>query len=151
MPNEPAQSPAAVTRAFLAALRAEDVDLVMTLMDDEVVYANKGLPRLKGRRAAERVFRQLEHSAIGFDTYIHSISTDGCTVHTERTDIHRFGPLFIQFWICGRYDVREGKLILIREYFDFVDILRATVRGAITIALPRLAVSPPGPDTAPGR
>ena len=146
-----AVDPEGITRAFLDGLRDEDVDGVMALLDDEVVYDNKGLPVLRGRRAVERVFRWLERPWVGFESHIATISTDGHTVHTERTDIHRFGRLSIQFWICGRYDVHGGKLTLIREYFDVVDVVRGTLRGVTAMAIPGLAPRRPGPDVPPGR
>lgn len=140
-----------MAEAFLSALRTEDVEGVMALLDEDIVYANKGLPVLRGRRRVERVFKLLDRPAIGFDTYIHTIATEGSTVLTERTDIHRIGPVVIQFWICGRYDIRNGKLTLLREYFDFVDIVRGALRGVVALALHGLAPATPGPDTAPGR
>lgn len=143
--------PRQVTEAFLAALRDEDAEGVMALLDDDIVYANKGLPVLRGRRRVERVFRLLDRPAIGFDTCVHSIAAEGSTVLTERTDIHRIGPVVIQFWVCGRYDVHDGRLTLLREYFDLADIVRGAMRGLVALALPGLAAVAPKPDTAPGR
>ncbi|MEZ5382272.1 MAG: limonene-1,2-epoxide hydrolase family protein [Microthrixaceae bacterium] len=140
-----------MVEAFLTALQGEDIEGVMALVDDDIVYENRGLPAVAGRRRVGRIFRLLDRRAIGFQTHIHTISAVGATVLTERTDVHRIGPLTAQFWVCGRYDVHHGKLTLLREYFDFLDIGRAALRGAISIALPRVAPPPPGPDTRPGR
>ncbi len=143
--------PRSVAAAFLAALEAEDVEAAMAVVAEDVIYANQGLPVIRGHRAVRRVLGLLDHRAVGFQTCIHAIAVDGPVVLTERTDIHRFGPLAIQFWVCGRYNVRDGRLTLLREYFDFADIARGTARGLLALVIPGLAPSPPGPGTGAGR
>ena len=39
----------------------------------------------------------------------HRIAQDGGTVLTERTDAIIIGPLRLQFWVCGAFEVRDGK------------------------------------------
>ena len=57
-----------------------------------------------------------------------------------------------QFWVCGRFDVHDGKITLWRDAFDFVDIARGTLRGLVAMALPSLKPKPPTSlDAAPGR
>lgn len=143
--------PGTVARGFLEALSDEDVPAAMTWLDADVVYANRGLPTIRGRAAAARILRLLDRPAIGFETCIHVLAVDGPTVLTERTDLHRFGPLVVQFWVCGRYDVRAGRLTLLREYFDFLDIFKGTVRGVLALAIPALSPPRPAPGSTPGR
>ncbi|MDZ7734184.1 MAG: limonene-1,2-epoxide hydrolase family protein [Acidimicrobiia bacterium] len=45
----------------------------------------------------------------------------------------------IQFWCGAALEVHDGKITLWRDSFDFVDILRATVRGLAGLAMPSLA------------
>ena len=68
------------------------------------------------------------------------------------TDVLVFGSLRAQFWVCGRFDVRDGRIELWRDSFDFVDITRAFLRGLAGMVLP--GVRPPAPSSAddpPGR
>ena len=64
-----------------------------------------------------------------FEVKIHRIATDGSAVLTERTDALIFGPLRLQFWVCGVFEVHDGQITLWRDYFDFFDMFKATLAG----------------------
>ena len=147
-----ADSPQAVVEAFLAALAAGDTEAAAGLVDDDIDYVNVGLPAIRGRTEMNRVFALLDRPGSGFEVYLHAISADGPVVLTERTDAILIGPLRLQFWVCGRFDVHDGRITLWRDAFDFLDILRGTVRGVVALAMPSLLPAPPhGEDVAPGR
>ncbi|MGH3966856.1 MAG: limonene-1,2-epoxide hydrolase family protein, partial [Mycobacterium sp.] len=94
-------------------------------------------PTIYGRERAMKLFRSMEGRA-GFDVKIHRIAADGAAVLTERTDALSFGPLRLQFWVCGVFEVHDGRITLWRDYFDFYDMLKATVRGLAALAIPSL-------------
>ena len=48
-----------------------------------------------------------------------------------------FGPLRIQFWVCGTFEVHGGRITLWRDYFDTLDFLKGTVRGIVARCSPR--------------
>ena len=151
-PTSNADSPRAVVEAFLAALAAGDTDTAGSLVDDDILYVNVGLPAVRGRAEMDKVFDLLDRPGSGFEVYLHAISADGPTVLTERTDVLAFGRLRMQFWVCGRFEVRAGRITLWRDAFDFVDILRSAVRGALSMAVPGLEPAPPrSSDDPPGR
>ncbi len=135
----------------MAALAAPDLDLAMSLLADDVTYTNVGLPTLRGRERVAKVLGGLSGPNASFEVYLHSISADGAVVLTERTDVIVVGPLRTQFWVWGRFDVRDGRITLWRDSFDFVDITRGLVRGLAGIALPALRPTPPAAGDAPGR
>ncbi len=143
--------PRAVVEAFLEALAASDLEGAMSLLADDVVYTNVGLPTIRGRDRVERALRAFEHDAASFEVYLHSMSADGPIVLTERTDVLVFGPLRIQFWVWGRFDVHDGRITLWRDSFDFLDTTKAALRGLVGIAIPGVRPTAPGPDDAPGR
>ena len=144
--------PQAVVEAFLAALMASDLDAALDLVADDLVYVNVGLPTIHGRARLARAFAAMERPSIGFEAYLHAISADGPVVLTERTDVIVLGGFRAQFWVCGRFDVHDGKITLWRDAFDFVDILRGNVRGLIGMVAPALAPKPPTTKRdAPGR
>ncbi|MCP4434281.1 MAG: limonene-1,2-epoxide hydrolase [Actinomycetia bacterium] len=148
LPNEPQ----AVVEAFLAALADHDVDTARALVDDDILYVNVGLPAVRGREQMDKVFALLDRPSSDFEVYMHSISADGKTVLTERTDVLVAGPLRAQFWVWGRFDVVDGKIVLWRDSFDFLDIVRGTLRGALAMVVPGLAPLPPrGDNDPPGR
>jgi len=62
---------------------------------------------------------------------------------TERTDVMKFGRLRIQFWVCGRFDVHHGQIVLWRDYFDQMNFWVATARGLLGTIFPALRAKPP--------
>jgi limonene-1,2-epoxide hydrolase len=131
--------PARIVEGFLFALRDENYDAMSEALDDSVVYHNVGLPIIHGRHRTVNLLRRgLSLPNAAFEVKIHRIAADGSSVLTERTDVIVFGPLRLQFWVCGVFEVHDGRITLWRDYFDFVDILKATLRGIAAIAVPSL-------------
>jgi limonene-1,2-epoxide hydrolase len=144
--------PRAVVEAFLGALAAADFGTAADLLDEHVTYVNVGMPTVRGRRRTVGVLRPLARPGLSFEVYLHAIAANGGSVLTDRTDVLVFGPCRFQFWVTGRFDVRDGRITLWRDSFDYLDILRALVRGLIGAVVPALRPKAPGsPDVAPGR
>lgn len=137
-------TPTAVVERFLERLRAMDSDGAADLLAVDVEYENKGLPTVHGRERVRRLFHELDRPAgTGFEVYVHLISADGASVLTERTDVLKWGRLRVQFWVCGRFDVRDGEIVVWRDYFDHLTILAATVRGLLGMVVPAVRAKPP--------
>lgn len=144
--------PQTVAEAFLHALAAPDLERAAALLHEDVTYVNVGLPTVQGRRRVAKVLGGLDRPGASFEVYLHAISADGPVVLTERTDVLVFGPLRIQFWVWGRFDVHDGQITLWRDSFDNLDILRGLVRGLFGTVVPALRPSAPTRlDAAPGR
>jgi limonene-1,2-epoxide hydrolase len=143
--------PTAVTETFLEALAAADLPRAMGLLADDVDYVNVGLPRIRGRDRVARALGGLERPGVAFEAYLHSISADGPVVLTERTDVIVLGPVRLQFWVWGRFDVHDGRITLWRDSFDFLDMTKATVRGLAGAVVPAFRPGAPRPGDPPGR
>ena len=74
----------------------------------------------------------------GFEVKIHRIAAEGNAVLTERTDALIIGPLRLQFWVCGVFEVHAGRVTLWRDYFDMWDFTKATLRGVAATVFPSL-------------
>jgi limonene-1,2-epoxide hydrolase len=122
---------------FLHALQDSDLEAAEAALDENLVYENVGLPTIRGRARTIKLFRQMEGRA-GFEVKIHRIAADGAAVLTERTDALIVGPLRLQFWVCGVFEVHDGRITLWRDYFDFFDAFKAIVRGLAGLVLPSL-------------
>jgi len=136
MSNEPAATidltePAAigVVREFLATLERSDVDRAVELLDPEVSYQNVPFPPARGRVAVERQLRGLERWFSGFAVIHHNIAANGSTVLTERTDILSIGRVDVAIWVCGTFELRDGRITVWRDRFDFADVTWALLRG----------------------
>lgn len=126
-----------IVETFLEALRDEDLDAVAAALAEDVVYQNVGLPTIYGRSATVKVFRRLAGRG-SFDVKTHRIAADGSAVLTERTDVLTLGPLRLQFWVCGVFEVHHGRITLWRDYFDFLDMFKALLRAVAATVFPAL-------------
>ncbi|THV18756.1 limonene-1,2-epoxide hydrolase [Nocardioides caeni] len=119
-----------VVEAFLAALEELDVDGAVALCGDDVVYQNVPLPPARGRSAVAKQLRTMMKVGTGFEVEMRNIAANGPVVLTERVDILRRGSFAMEFWVCGTFEVRDGKIVLWRDYFDWPTFLAAGVKGA---------------------
>jgi limonene-1,2-epoxide hydrolase len=128
---------ARTVETFLYALQDEDFATAESALADDIVWQNVGWPTLRGRKRIMTIFRRGEGRS-GFEVKIHRIAADGNAVLTERTDALIIGPLRVQFWVCGVFEVHGGRITLWRDYFDMWDITKATLRGLAATVFPRL-------------
>ena len=126
---------AAIVKTFLEALQAQDFETFERLMADDVVYQNVGLPTIRGARRVTKLMRGMEGKA-SFEVKFHRNVVNGSTVLNERTDAIVLGPLRLQFWVCGVFEIEDGRITLWRDYFDFFDMVKATFRGIVGMAIP---------------
>ncbi len=128
----------ATVEKFLAALRDKDLDTAGALLAEDLVYENVGFPTIHGSRRAMKLFARMKRPSLGFDVKIHRAAADGDSVLTERTDALIIGPLRLNFWVCGVFEVHDGRITLWRDYFDNLDFVKAIVRGVAAMAVPSL-------------
>lgn len=133
-----------LVRRVFDLFEAGDVDAAVQYFAPDVKYINASLPTIRGRERVRQVFtRMFGLPGAGFKVYIHSISQSGDTVLTERTDVLIFGRVRVQLWVCGRFDVVGGQIVLWKDYFDWLNVLVATVRGLLGAVVPALGPKPP--------
>lgn len=136
-------TPTRVVERFMELLRRGELDEAVELLAVDVRYENVGLPTVHGRERVRRLFRGMSGGGGGFDVRIHTISANGPSVLTERTDVLRFRQLHVQLWVCGRFDVYDGQIVLWRDYFDYVNFGVAMLRGMLGVRLPALRAKLP--------
>jgi limonene-1,2-epoxide hydrolase len=122
---------------FLYAMQDEDFDTVEGLMSDGIEWQNVGFPTIRGRDRIIKLFKRSQ-GRYSFEVKIHRIAAEGNAVLTERTDALVLGPLRLQFWVCGVFEVHAGRITLWRDYFDMFDFLKATVRGLAATVFPSM-------------
>ncbi len=127
---------------FLSALEDLDIDRALALADPGIVYQNVPLPPSRGIKAFERQLRLLERYCTGFEARVHNIAANGPVVLTERTDVIVVGAWRTEFWVCGRYEVRDGKITVWKDYFDWTTFIASGVKGLVLAGLKTLQGSP---------
>ncbi|KWX60535.1 limonene-1,2-epoxide hydrolase family protein [Mycobacterium sp. NAZ190054] len=137
---------------FLFAMAEQDFDTFESLAAPDLVWQNVGLPTIRGRSRILKMLRRGE-GKVGFLVKFHRIAADersgaeqtgrGGTVLTERTDALIFGPLRLQFWVCGTFEVNDnGQITLWRDYFDYLDVMiKAPARAIAGLVVPSLRPS----------
>jgi limonene-1,2-epoxide hydrolase len=133
---------ALVVETFLNALQNQDFDTFENLLHVDIVYQNVGAPTVRGRTRVMKMMRGME-GKMGFEVKFHRNVADGATVINERTDAMTFGPVRVQFWVCGVFEVHDGRITLWRDYFDYLELFKAAVRGLVAVAIPRLRATMP--------
>ncbi|HEY4006816.1 MAG TPA: limonene-1,2-epoxide hydrolase family protein [Pseudonocardia sp.] len=119
----------ATVQAMLDALGRLDIDTVLGLLDDDVVYQNVSLPKTRGKAAVAKQLRLFGRYCTAFEAINHRVAADGNIVLTERTDIVEVGGVRSEFWVCGTFEVRDGKIVLWRDYFDWANLLAGAAKG----------------------
>lgn len=115
--------------AFLAALERLDVDAALALAAADMSYQNVPLRPARGVGAVEKQLRAMMRYCTRFEARIVHLAADGPIVLTERVDVLTFRGVAAEFWVCGTFEVRDGKIVLWRDYFDWGAFLLAGVRG----------------------
>jgi limonene-1,2-epoxide hydrolase len=142
----PHAAPAEVATSFLEKLAAHDLDAAFELLADDVEWINVTLPTVRGKQRIERIIRALDGRG-EFRVHFHHVAVEGNTVLTERTDGLGIGRFEQRFWVYGRFEIRDGKIAVWRDSFDWLDILVSLVRGAAGAISPGLNRRWPGPGS----
>jgi len=131
MSNDPETRNIATVEEFLHALEAKNTELAFSLLSDDVVYQNVPLPADRGKEAVIRTLRNFERLVTGFEVKMVNIAAKGDVVLTERIDILS-GPLvYVDIWVCGTFELRDGKITLWRDYFDLASATTKLLTGRL--------------------
>jgi limonene-1,2-epoxide hydrolase len=113
-----------VVQSFFDALRAKQLDRALEHLSEDIIYENAPLPTDHGKAAVERKLRAFQRMATReSDIREHNIAERGSIVLSERTDIIRGRMLDLEFWVCGTFEVRDGKIVNWRDRYDFAAIM----------------------------
>ncbi|MGC4933873.1 limonene-1,2-epoxide hydrolase family protein [Gordonia sp. DT30] len=129
------RSPIDTATGFLDALARGDSATAALDLADDVVYTNVSLPTIRGSNKVARLFARMDASPVSFDYRMVNVSSADTVVLTERVDQISLGRLRLQFWVCGRFEVLDGRIAVWRDYFDYFDITKALARGLLRLVI----------------
>jgi limonene-1,2-epoxide hydrolase len=121
-----------VVLRFLDLLQTGHADQAVPLLDEQVVWRNTGLPTLRGARRIGSALLLMERRGIRFSADLPHVATDDADpgfVLTERTDHLAIGRFQASFWVCGTFEVREGRIVLWDDHFAAGNVLVGTLKG----------------------
>ena len=128
-----------VVERFFDAWRAKDLSRALELISDDIVYENVPFRPLRGRAEVEPLLRAFDRISDSFEIEFHAIAERDGVVLTERTD-RAIGPwIDMGFWVCGRFEVRDGKIAVWRDYFDTLGVALELIRSPFRRLAARLA------------
>ena len=120
-------SPVKVVRAFTDAMEAMDFDKGVQLVADDLEYINGPNPPVTGpagvRSELEPFFAPIEEN----EFIILREAAVGNVVFIERLDRHRIPQGWFELPVTGVYEVKDGKIVYWRDYFDLTTIQSAMV------------------------
>jgi limonene-1,2-epoxide hydrolase len=135
-----------IVTAILGALQDGDVDAVIDLVAEDIVYSNVSLPTIRGKAKFAQAFRTYFRHHLTFEVVVHRMAENGTTVLTERTDALIAGPFRMQLWVCGIFEVHDGHVTLWRDYFDWRNATLAMLRGLVGLVVRPLRTTLPAPE-----
>ena len=138
-PPVPASDPASLVVEFLRALARQDLDAALELVTEDLEYINVSLPTVRGRDRLEALARPvLRPGRMGFDVHFNHVAVDGDVVITDRIDELNFRRFATRFWVYGRFVVRDGRIAIWRDSFDWLDVTIGNLRGLMGLVSPAL-------------
>lgn len=137
MPEQ--HSPLETVRQFLRALEEQDPKRALSFLGDGIVYRNMPLPASRGAAAKAQIRGFLKLCGAGFEVQLHHIAAEGSSVLTVRTDVIKAGRFRTSFWVCGTFEVRDGKIVYWCDYFDWLSVLAGSGVGGVRALLSAVA------------
>lgn len=102
---------------FIKAWEAQDHDLILEMLSDDVVYHNIPMPVLEGKAAAEGFIRgNGKMDKVQWDVL--NIVAEKNVVLTERIDKFYRGDNALEIPVMGTFIIKDGKISIWRDYFD---------------------------------
>lgn len=106
--------------AFIAAIESKDLEQVIGMLTDDVVYDNVPMVAVTGHKGVRQALSAFLDSATAVEWAVsrQTESADGTTVWNERVDRFEIGGRWIEIPVAGVWEVRDGHIALWRDYFD---------------------------------
>lgn len=114
----------------MTLLEAGEAEAAVDLLTPDIVWKNTGMPTFRGKKVVA-MLRDMERRGIGFKADLHHIASNGDIVLTDRTDYLTYKRWESAFWVCGTFEVRDGKIALWDDHFSMGNLVAASIRGVI--------------------
>ena len=110
--------PVDVVTRFCAAWADGDLDALMEFFDDDAVYHNIPVDPVTGKDAIRSTIEGFTAGVASIEFRVENLAADGAVVLTERVDVFSLPGKAIELPVMGTFEVRGGKIVAWRDYFD---------------------------------
>jgi len=119
-------TPQATVEAFIGHWNACDIDAMMALCAEGIVYHNVPMDPIEGTAAMRAMVEGFLANVAACDWQVHAIAANDNTVLTERTDIFHFKDgRRAAIRVMGTFDLdANGRIMGWRDYFDMLEFQR---------------------------
>jgi limonene-1,2-epoxide hydrolase len=118
-----------VVRNTLDAFCQLDADAALSHFADEAVWLSPPLPLLRGKKSVERALRLLLRVLRSYAYRDALWAIDGDRVFVERTEDMSFGPFHVELPVNSVIELRDGKVVAWRDYYDSISFLLSLLRS----------------------
>lgn len=124
-------TPQQTVEAFIAHWNACDIDAMLGLCAEEIVYHNIPMEPVIGTAQMRAMVEGFLGAVDRCDWQTHAIAANGNQVLTERTDIFHFKDgRRAAIRVMGTFDIdAEGRIAGWRDYFDMLEFQREFAGG----------------------
>ena len=113
-----------VVRQFIAHMEQGDYDSAMQLVAEDCEYINPPpLGSVRGPAGVRGVLEPFFAPTLENELKVLREGVAGSVVFQERLDRHRLPDHWVELPVTGVMEVRDGKIVYWRDYFDAATIL----------------------------
>lgn len=113
-------------RDFCAAWSRRNVDELLSYFAPDAVYHNIPMEPLHGTDAIRQTLNMFVSPAESLEFELLGIAVAGDQVFTERVDRFRIMGRDVALPVAGVFDIKGGKIVGWRDYFDMQTWLKQT-------------------------
>lgn len=109
---------------FVAAWKRLNVGDIMGFFSEDAVYTNIPIdPPNEGKEAIRKTIEGFIGMASAIEFVVHHTAENPAAgvVMNERTDRFRVGDKWIEARVMGVFEIRDGKIVAWRDYFDLAE------------------------------
>jgi limonene-1,2-epoxide hydrolase len=119
-------TPQQTVEAFIGHWNTCDIDAMLALCDEGIVYHNIPMEPVHGTTEMRAMVEGFFTNLAGCDWIVHAIAANGNTVLTERTDGFTFKDgRHAAIRVMGAFEIgADGRITGWRDYFDMLEFQR---------------------------
>ncbi len=122
-------TPDELVRTFINHVEAKDLDVACALMSDDCEYDNVPMSKVFGIEAVKQILGPFTSGCSEIDWVIVRQSSAGDmtsgVVLNERIDRFKMGERWGELPLAGGFEIKNGKIVLWRDYFDLATFQKA--------------------------